>query len=248
MKNTKTKAIIPQDVVFGVHPLIELLTAKKRHVYTIYTTQMPPKAWGQIERLITSKDTIVKHVAKEFLDKLTDSDDHQNVVALVKPLQMRASCFDPKKHPFLILLDSIQDTRNMGAILRSGYCTGVNGVIIPEKNSAPLSGATYKASAGLAEHLDIYRPGSTHQAVLELKKAGYHVYMAALGGKNALEIEYQLPLCLVIGNEATGIASDILKMGEKVTLPQRTPKISYNASVAAGIMLFTIATKSGALK
>jgi 23S rRNA (guanosine2251-2'-O)-methyltransferase len=246
MKNTKTKATLAQDIVFGIHPLIELLTAKKRHVYTIYTTQLAPKAWGQIERLIP-KDTVVKRVSKEHLDKLTDSDDHQNVVALVKPLQMRASCFDPKKHPFIVLLDSIQDTRNMGAIMRSAYCTGANGMIIPEKNSAPLSGATYKASAGLAEHLDIYRPGSTHQAVLELKKAGYHVYMAALGGKNALEIDYKLPLCLVIGNESTGIASEILKMGEKVTLPQRTPNISYNASVAAGILLFTIGTKSGAL-
>lgn len=247
MKNTKTKATIPQEIVFGIHPIIELLTAKKRHVYTIYTTQLFPKAWSQIERLLT-KEITVKQVAKDFLDRLTDSDDHQNVVALVKPLQMRSSCFDSKKHPFIILLDSIQDTRNMGAILRSAYCVGVNGVIIPEKQSAPLSGATYKASAGLAEHLDIYRPGSTHQAVLELKKSGYQVYMAALGGKNALEIEYQLPLCLVIGNESTGISNDILKMGEKVMLPQRTPKISYNASVAAGIMLFTIATKSGALK
>lgn len=247
MKNTKTKATVAHDIVFGIHPLIELLTAKKRHVYTIYTTQIPPKAWGHIERLIT-KDITIKRVAKDFLDRLTQSDDHQNVVALVKPLQMRASCFDPQKHPFIVLLDSIQDTRNMGAILRSAYCTGVNGVIIPEKNSAPLSGATYKASAGLAEHLDMYRPGSTHQAVLELKKAGYSMYMAALGGKNALEIDYKLPLCLVIGNESTGISADILKMGEKVTLPQRKPDISYNASVAAGIMLFSIATKSGALK
>ena len=247
MKNSKTKATLAQDIVFGIHPLIELLTAKKRRVATIYTTQTAPKAWNQIERLIT-KDTIVKRVSKEYLDKLTDSDDHQNVVALVKPLQMRSSCFDPKKHPFIVLLDSIQDTRNMGGILRSAYCTGAHGAIIPEKNSAPLSGATYKASAGLAEHLDIYRPGSTHQAVLELKKAGYHIYMAALGGKNALEIDYQLPLCLVIGNESTGISQEILKMGEKVTLPQRTPSISYNASVAAGILLFTIGSRSGALK
>ncbi len=142
MKNTKTKATLAQDIVFGIHPLIELLTAKKRHVYTIYTTQLAPKAWSQIERLIP-KDTVVKRVSKEHLDKLTDSDDHQNVVALVKPLQMRSSCFDPKKHPFIVLLDSIQDTRNMGAIMRSAYCTGVNGIIIPEKNSAPLSGATY---------------------------------------------------------------------------------------------------------
>lgn len=247
MKNIKKKPIPAHDIVFGIHPLIELLTAKKRPVYQIYTTQPKPKAWSQLERLLTA-NIVISHVQKSYLDRLAETDDHQGVVAMVKPLQRRASCFTPDKHPFLVLLDGIQDTRNLGGILRTAYCTGVNGVIIPEKNSAPLSGATYKASAGLAEYLDLYQPASSHQAVLELKAAGYHIYMAALGGKNALEVDYQKPLCLVIGNEATGISSEVLKFGEKVMLAQRTPKISYNASVAAGILLFTIATKSGILK
>ncbi len=247
MKNTKKKLLPPHDIVFGVHPIIELLTAKRRPVFQIYTTQPAPKAWSSIQRLLPAQVEIF-HTTKAGLDRLAGTDDHQGVVALVKPLQTRSSCFDPKKHPLVILLDSIQDTRNLGGILRSAYCTGVNGVIIPEKRSAQLSGATYKASAGLAEYLDIYQPGSAHQAVLELKKAGYNVYMAALGGKNALEVDYQLPACLVIGNEATGISGEVLKLGEKITLPQRTPHISYNASVAAGIMLFMIATKSGTLK
>lgn len=247
MKTTKKTPFPPHDIVFGIHPIIELLTAKKRPVFQIATTQPAPKAWSQIQRLLPPRAE-VSYVTKAALDRLAGTDDHQGVVALVRPLQMRASCFDPKKHPFIVLLDSIQDTRNLGGILRSAYCTGVNGVIIPEKRSAQLSGATYKASAGLAEHLDIYQPSSAHQAVLELKKAGYNIYMAALGGKNALEVDYQQPVCLVIGNEATGISSEILKLGEKITLPQRTPNISYNASVAAGIMLFMIATKSGTLK
>lgn len=247
MKNIKKKTVPPHDIVFGIHPIIELLTAKKRPVYQIHTTKPTPKAWSQIERLLPANVTI-QYVQKSALDRLAETDDHQGVIALVKPLQKRSSCFDPRKHPFIILLDSIQDTRNIGGILRSAYCTGVDGVVIPEKRSAPLSGATYKASAGLAEYLDLWQPASSHQAAQELKAAGYNLYMAALGGKNALEVDYQQPVCLVIGNESTGITNEVLKFGEKLTLPQRTPKISYNASVAAGIMLFTIATKSGVLK
>lgn len=235
------------EIVFGIHPIIELLTAKKRPLFEIYTTKPVPKAWKQIERLLPS-NVIIKHVQKSMLDRMTETDDHQGVVALVKPLQLRTSCFDAAKHPFILLLDGIQDTRNLGGILRSAYCTGVTGVIVPEKKSAPLSGATYKASAGLAEYLEIYKPATAHQAALEAKKAGYNLYMAALGGKNALDIDYKKPTCLVIGNEATGISSELLKLGEKVTLPQKTPNISYNASVAAGILLFVISSKTGALK
>jgi tRNA G18 (ribose-2'-O)-methylase SpoU len=80
-------------------------------------------------------------------------------------------------------------------------------------------------------------------AVMEHQKAGYNFYMAVLEGKNALAIDYKTPACLVIGNEATGIAKDIQTMGNKVTLPQKMADISYNASVAAGILLFLISTK-----
>lgn len=246
-KRVKSEQKTAYEIVFGIHPLIELLTAKKRPVFEIYTTQPVPRAWNQIERLIPA-NVIIKYVQKQQLDHIAQTDDHQNVVALVKPLQIRSSAFDPIKHPFIVLLDGIQDTRNLGGIMRSIYCTGATGVIIPEKKSAPLSGATYKASAGLAEYVEIYKPATAYQAALELKKSGYHLYMAALGGKNALGIDYKKPVCLVIGNESTGISSEVLKLGEKVTLPQKTPHISYNASVAAGILLCSIATKIGVLK
>lgn len=240
MKNIKQKTLSQQEIVFGIHPIIELLSAKKRTVYAIYTTKPTPKAWHSIEALLPQK-TIVHFVTRSMLDKLAATDDHQNIVACVKPLSLRKTPFEPTKHPFVLLLDGIQDTRNIGAILRSAYCTNVSGVVIPLKQSAPLSGATYKSSAGLAEHLEIYQPASAVHAALELKKAGYHLYMAALGGENALEITYAKPICLVIGNESTGISSDVLALGKKVMLPQKNADISYNASVAAGILLLHIA-------
>lgn len=240
MNNKKS---IVQEIIFGIHPLIEFLKAKKRPLYTIYTIQPTPKIWSQILKLLPTH-TEVKYVSKQVLTKLAGTDDHQGVVAITKPLSLRNRPFDSEKQPFILLLDGIQDTRNVGAIIRSAYCTGVSGIIIPAKRSAPLSGATYKASAGLAEYMDIYQPETSYKAALEVKEAGYDLYMAALGGKNALDIDYKTPICLVIGNEALGISSEVLKLGKKVMLPQRTADISYNASVAAGIMLFLIATKT----
>jgi 23S rRNA (guanosine2251-2'-O)-methyltransferase len=124
----------------------------------------------------------------------------------------------------------------------------VDGVVLCKTLSAPLTPAAFKASAGLAEHLDIYVAPSIKSAVQDLKQAGYNMYMAVLGGKDATCVEYKKPTCLVIGNEAIGIAKDVVSMGHSITLPQSTPDISYNASVAAGILLFLISSKAEMLR
>ena len=114
-------------------------------------------------------------------------------------------------------------------------------MVLCKKGGALLTPAVFKASAGLAEYLDIYVSSSINKAVLDLKQAGYNLYMAVVGnGKDATKINYQRPGCLVIGNEAIGIAKSVQKEGVLITLPQRSCDISYNASVAAGILLFLV--------
>ena len=228
------------ELVFGIHSVIELLKAKKRKLVTIYTTKPVPKAWDMIAPLL-SKETQLQYVSRDVLNRLAQTTDHQSVVAWATPFNIRKKFFETSKNPFLLLLDSIQDPRNLGAILRSAYCTGVDGVIICGKNAAPLNATALKSSAGLAEHLEIYQAPTALAAVQELKKGGYAQYLATLQGEDATGFPYSLPLCLVIGNESTGIAKNLLSFGEQIRLPQRTTDISYNASVAAGILLFLIA-------
>ncbi len=228
------------ELLFGIHPVVELLKAKRRKIVTLYTTRPTPKAWNMIAPLL-SKSTQIQYVARDVLTKLAQTTDHQSVVALATPFIKRNKFYDPTRSPFLILLDSVQDPRNLGAILRSSYCTGVDGVIICGKNSAPLQATALKASAGLAEHLDVFEAPTAQAAIQELKKAGYAIYLATLEGVDATTVTYTQPLCLVIGNEATGIARNLFASGTQIRLPQRTTDISYNASVAAGILLFLIA-------
>lgn len=232
-----------QELIFGIHPIIEVLKAKRRQLSIIYTTKPTPKSWDLIEKLLP-KRTQIQYVSRDILTRMADTADHQGVIAYVGSFPFKKQFFDPAKQPFLVLIDGVQDSRNLGGILRSAYCTGVQGIIICRKNGAPLNGSTYKASAGLAEHLEIYEASSTIAAVQELKKAGYAIYMTALGGKNALEVTYKKPLCVVIGNEATGISKEIKSFGETIMLPQHSPDISYNASVAAGIVFFIIANST----
>lgn len=233
------------DVVFGIHPIVELLKAKKRKLSTIYMTKPEPKAWPQIEKLMPHYPVPIQYVSREILHRLAGTSDHQGIVAYAQPFIFRKKFFDPEREPLLVMLDGVQDVHNVGAILRSVYCTGFDGVIVTKKQAAPISGSVLKASAGLAEHLSIYEAQSSYTAVQELKKAGYTIYLSMFDGSDAMTYAYQKPLCLVIGGEAFGISKDIAAAGPHVTLPQRTSDISYNASVAAGIFLFLIATKIG---
>lgn len=238
-KQKKSKSITG-ELIYGIHPIIELLKAKKRKLFTLYTTQPVPKAFRQIEALLPKYPVAIKYVSRDKLTQLAETTDHQSVVGIAASFSYRKVPFDPAKQPFLLMLDGIQDVRNLGAILRSAYCTGVDGVIITHRGSAPLQAAAIKSSAGLAEHLSIQLVTSAQIIAQQLKDAGYHLYITNFKGENAATITYKKPLCLVIGSEGKGVTPAIFKYGTQVTIPQRSFDISYNASVAAGIMLFLV--------
>ncbi len=230
------------EQVYGAHPIIELLKAKKRKLLTIYTTNPYPKAWTRINQFLGNRKIDVRIVNRQTLDKISGTDDHMGVVALVSPFKFKSEFFTPKNHPQILLLDGIHDVKNLGAILRSAHCSGFNGVIITKKNCAPITAATLKSSAGLAEHLEIYSASTINFALEELKKAGYNLYMAVPnGGTDIRRIKVSKPACLVIGNEEKGIKPELFTKGNLISLPQISPDVSYNASVAAGILMFNFA-------
>ena len=238
----KAKKNFDKEVVYGANPIIEMLKAKKRKLISIYLKEPLPKAWSRIKRYLPKHVPNTQYVTKNALDGIARTTEHKGVVALVSPFKYASKMFDPKKKPFVLLLDSVQDVGNLGAILRSAYCAGVDGVILCKTKAALITPAVLSASAGYAEHLDIYAAPSIASAVQEIKRAGYSLYMAVIDGKNATTVKYNRPCCLVIGNEATGITKSIRKDGQLITIPQRSSDISYNASVAAGILLFQIST------
>jgi len=229
------------DLIYGVHPIQEALRAKRRKIQRVYTTKPSPKQWASIAAELNNRNIPIAYVTREQLTQRAGTTDHQGIVALVAPFPFRQKPFDSARHKALLILDGIQDPRNLGAILRSAYCTGIDGVIITQRASAPLTAAAFKASAGLAEHLEIMQAPSSAAAAIALQKAGYHLYLATFGGKSITDITFNAPLCIVIGSEGEGISPTIAKQGTAITIPQVSNSISYNASVAAGIFLFTVA-------
>ncbi len=228
------------ELVFGVHPVTELLKAKRRKIISLYTTKPAPKSLDSIGRLISERTFPFKYVDRTVLTKIAGTPDHQNIVAWAQPFPFRKKFFDPARQKNLLMLDGVQDVRNVGALLRSAYCVGIDGVIISKKRGMPITAAALKASAGLAEHLEIYIASSSQAAMKELQAAQYTTYLATLTGEDATTISYRSPLCLVIGSEDRGISPGLYRYGIQLTLPQRAADISYNASVAGGILLFLI--------
>lgn len=232
------------DIVYGIHPIDEILKAKRRKIQQVYTSKPVPRAVVPLLAALPSWVPVL-YVDRAQLAKLAGTTDHQGIVAVVAPFQFRKKMFVHSHHQFVVLVDGVKDTRNLGGIIRSIYCTGVQGLVLPMKQSAPINGSTCKAAAGLIERLEVMEVATALQGAQLLKKAGYHLYAGALGGVDATKIDYQAPLCLVIGSEETGVSPEVLALSESVMIPQKTGDVSYNASVAAGILLFNIARQKG---
>jgi len=234
-----------QTLIFGLHPVIELLRAKKRKITHLFTTKPVPKQWHYMQALLPSYPIDIKHVSRDELSRLAGTTDHQGVVAYAQPFVTRNKPFESKKYPFIVVLDGIQDPRNLGAIIRSASCTNMSGILITQKHSAPLNAVAFKASAGLAEHMSIRFVPSAEVAVAELQGAGYKIYSTLFEGADACTMPFAAPCALVIGSEGVGISNIFKKVGTAITLPQRAPDISYNVSVAAGILFFLVASRVG---
>jgi len=229
-----------ENFIYGVHPITELLKSKRIKIGAIYALKNPIKSWNSISKLIPSHIP-VSMVTRETLDKVSGTKDHQGVLAFVAEFPFSKTMFTPEKQQFVVILDGIQDVRNLGAILRSAYCTGVDGVVLVRSNAASLTATAFKASAGLAVHMPIHLASSVKSAIVEMKRSGYNIYCATLGGNESVaNFQFKDPAVLVVGNEEFGIANDVARMGTRILLPQRRPDISYNASVAAGILMYSI--------
>lgn len=226
------------DILYGVHPIIECLKAGRRRISAIYMTKPEPKGWNRIKPHLPQRRPQLQYVTRDVLDRLAGTADHMGIIAYVQQYSYATKDFTPQDKPRVLVLDGVKDVRNLGAILRSAYCTNVDAVIVSKKGCASMTAAVFKASAGLAEHLPVYQVPTIGHALGQLKKTGYHIYMAvADGGQCATQTTFERPMAVVIGSEEKGIDEKVRSHGTLVTLPQRDTS-SYNASVAAGIFLF----------
>ncbi|WP_456370726.1 23S rRNA (guanosine(2251)-2'-O)-methyltransferase RlmB [Geoglobus sp.] len=140
---------------------------------------------------------------------------------------------------FLLLLDSVQDPQNLGSVIRNAVFFGCSGIVIPKRRSAQVNETVVKVSAGTALHADIARVSNLANTVKSLKKLGFHVIGAELGGKDMGSAFMDPPLAIVIGGEDEGISRPVRKQcDEIVSIPSYGRAESLNLSCASAIFMY----------
>jgi len=233
--------------IFGRKPVLEaiLSNANIEVIYIAYGQH--GDAINQIFSAAKKNRVKISQVSSQKFNQVCDADNSQGVVALLSSHYFIDSLTLVKeslksRYPFLLLLDSIQDPHNLGAILRTAECAGVDGVIVTTSQSSPINETVEKISAGAVSHLKISKTSNLNNLIRTLKESGFWIVGSSLqNAKNYNEVDYKIPTAIVIGNEEKGIRRLIAENCDYlVKIPMKGKVDSLNASVATGILLFEI--------
>ena len=181
----------------------------------------------------------VELTKKDVLDKMARTPNHQGLIAEIEDFAYAKIDELVKDDGLIVLLDSIEDPHNLGSIIRTCECAGVDGVVIPKNRSAQVNETVVKTSAGAVNHLKIAKVTSINDAIEFLKSQGYFVFATAMDGELAKNTNLKGKIALVIGNEGKGVHRLTRELCDGTLRIEMYGKLnSLNASVACGIILF----------
>ena len=234
------------DLIWGRHPVLEALRAKRPVRRLLVAKGARGPVIDEIFDLARQARIPYDLRDKAQLDRLAGP-RHQSVVAY----QAAATYADfatlladlPSQSAFLVFLDQVQDPHNLGAIIRSAHALGAQGRVVPERESAGLSPAALKASAGAALHLPVCRVANLQKALQEATAHGLFIAgLDAEGETTFTAVDFTQPCALVIGNEGKGLRRMVKQRGDTLLqFPMAADSVgSFNAAVAAGIVLYEV--------
>lgn len=237
------------EIIFGIEPVREMIAAAPSRIRTLYVKVGAERRFEpQIQAVRESGGQIVAAASRELARMAGSEGRHQGIIAALReyaytPLeQVLARRPDP-----LLLIDGVTDPRNLGAILRTGECAGVNAIVLAKDHTAGLTPAAIKSSAGAWAHLVLAKCGNVAQTLERLKGENYWIAAMDPRGETSLyDLDVARRLTLVLGSEGHGIREIIRKTADfAVRIPTYGHVSSLNVSVAAAIALFEIARKRG---
>lgn len=234
-------------IIYGRKPVLEALNSGKDIDRIIIAYGQHGDVINKIQNVAKKKRIKLSQISPSKFKEYDKTQNTQGVVALFSDynfLSLEELIDESQKSelPFLLILDSIQDPHNLGAIFRTAESAGVDGVIITEYKSASITETVEKTSAGAVSHLKICKVGNLKNALVDLKNAGYWIVGSALeNSKEFTAVDYKIPLAVVVGNEEKGIRRltanhcDFL-----VRIPMHGKIQSLNVSVATGVLLYEV--------
>ena len=238
-----------KEKIVGINPIREALRAGRPIQRLLISEQRKmDRDVAEIVRLAKERGIEIRVTSRDALNRESQNSHHQGVIAMASA-RTYATLDDILKIPvqrgeqaLFLVLDSVEDPRNLGAILRTAEAAGVHGVIIPERRAAGLTEAVAKTAAGALEYVPVVKVVNIVNTLGELKKAGVWVTGAEAGSETVYwDADFARPMALVLGGEDKGVRKLVKEHCDYlVSLPLMGQISSLNVSVAAGTLLYEV--------
>lgn len=240
-----------EQLIYGIHPVRECLRSGARSVSCLYIArETGSPGLKAIVQLARRRGCTVRFEPRNLLDQRVGGANHQGVVAVcvARPyLELEDLLDGLGPAPLVVVLDSVEDPRNLGAVLRCCAAAGVDGVIVTRDHAAGVTATVSKAAAGGLEYLSIARVSNLAGAIDRLKTKGLWVAGVETGQPlGCQDLDLTLDTALVLGNEGAGLRRLVRgKCDFLASIPTPGPIRSLNVSVAAGIVLYEAIRQRG---
>ena len=231
-------------LAFGNHTVRNLLRSPYFSFKKVLLREEQQKD-KELLQLLEKKQIPYQLLNKEQFSRYSPDKKSQGIVAFIRSydyvlLSSLLSHQPRRKFPLIIMLDSIEDPHNFGAILRTAAALNIDGVIIAKKNQVPVNSTVIKVSVGGAAHVPVCQVASLSEAINELKKRDYKIISTICepGAKEYNKFNFDFPTCLIFGNEHEGIKKNLIKKSDySLYIPMSNNIGSLNVSVSCGIIL-----------
>lgn len=249
-KNNKNSASVPQqdrdDIIFGKNSVLEALIAGNREINKILISKNihSDVKINKIKELAQSKGIVFQFVAKEKFQPYAEF-NHQGIIAQISPIKyVELSDFiEGRNHEnsSLVILDGVEDSHNLGAIIRTCVCAGVDGIIIPSRRNVQVNSIVEKISAGAINHIPIIKVNSLINAIQTLKDNNWWIIATdACAKDNYYDVKYDdMNFAIIMGAEHAGVSKSLLKASDFVVkIPMQNSFNSLNVSNALSAIIF----------
>jgi len=230
-------------IIYGVNPILEAIRSHPERIRYVGVAREETARHQRLMGEAKRAGVAVRNLPLDQIDRLAGRGVHNGVVAEVS--ETAYADFDEivekEETNFVLLVDSITDPQNFGAILRVADGFGVDLVVIPQHESVGLTPVAVKASAGASEWVQVAQVTNLSRAIETLKKGGYWIYAAAENGERPDAIDFTGKVALVVGNEGKGIRRNVLEHCDRtVTIPMSGHIESFNVATATAILCYEV--------
>jgi 23S rRNA (guanosine2251-2'-O)-methyltransferase len=239
-----------QGIIAGRKPVMEALRAGTSIEKIVFLLGVQGTVIEDIRRAAERDNVPVSQASRQEFRELASDATTQGVVAIVRQAKAFVSLGEivvaaetKKEKPLILILDSIEDPQNLGALVRTAECAGVHGVVIPKHHAASVTSAVVKASAGATEHVAMAEVTNIVSTMDELKERGFWTAGVDLEGDIPFtEFDYTTAAAIVVGNEGKGIRRLVREHCDRlVRIPMYGNLGSLNASVAGALVMYEAA-------